>query len=265
MALCPQCGASRVNRYCAQCGAAILAANSGSQSVPASPRQRPAAKPHKSSRLIILLPLTLVILSYFRLSAHPARSLPPASPAISSNRLGDFGGASFLQKDRNIIRLLENRMLTVQQDMDRLLSERGQVLNLHQRLSQARLQAEYEGRWPTKAAGRFLDRAQLKDAIDHSDRWLVECSRAMTAASEQLHRLSISVGQAERLLLQMERTTRDLNSAISPGQGVINQAAIQGYCRELRRLGTDFGSVVNDPSIRPAHITLEPFDVDAEQ
>ena len=264
MALCPQCGAARVNRYCAQCGAAILASNSGSQSIPAAPRQRPPTKPHKSSRLIILLPLTLALLSYFRLSAHPVRSLRPASLAIPSDRLADFANAPFLQKERDAIRLLENRMLIVQQDVDRLLSERGQVLNLHQRLSQARLQAEYEGRWPTKAAGRFLERAELKDAIDRSDRWLVECSRAMTAASEQLHRLSISVGQAERLLLQMERTTRELNSTISPRQGNINQAVIKEYCRELRRLGTDSAAVVNDPLLRAAHITLEPFDVDAE-
>jgi hypothetical protein len=258
MALCPQCGAARVNRYCAQCGSTIGLASPTQKAVPRASAQGHDVGRRKKSPVgfLLFLAMTLAGLVYFR-AASPALPTPLSSTSVDAATIGVP-----LEQDRGAMRVLENRLLSLRSDLDHLSAERGDVLNLRQRLSQAKLQAEYEGRWPTKAVGRFFDRAQLKEMIDRTDGWLSECTRGMNAASEQINRLSIATGQAERISLQLQRAQAEAHRGLA--MGTDEDAFVRGKHREMDRLRQDFSSVVNDPNLRAAHIVLKPFELDGD-
>ena len=150
----------------------------------------------------------------------------------------------------------------MQNDLDRFSAERNDVYKFRQRLSQARLQAENEGRWPTKAAGRSLDRFELKDAVDRTDQWLKKCDAVCKATETKLTQTSIAVGQAERILLAMQRIADELKSRPSYEPASADNSSGKDAQGKYRNLSTQLDEVLNDSALRAPRLNLPPFDVD---
>jgi len=157
---------------------------------------------------------------------------------------------------------LNARNSLLQNDLERFTADRNNVYNFRQRLSQARLQAENEGRWPTKAAGRSLDRFELKDAVDRTDQWLKKCDSAYKTTEARLTQCGISIAQAERILQAMERIDEDLKSRPTNGQSTGDYGLRQDAQTKFRGLSTQLDQVLNDPALRASRINLPPFDLD---
>ena len=154
------------------------------------------------------------------------------------------------------------RTASRQSDLLRFAAERNEVLNLRQRLSQARLLAEYEGRWPTTAAGRSLNRGELKDLIDRTDQWLKEYDSTVNAAEKQLTRCGIAVGQADRILLAMQRLDEELKQRSMMEQTGDELKFRQEAQTKFKALSAQFDQVMNDSALKSPRLNLLPFKLD---
>ena len=192
----------------------------------------------------------------------PARFLPALPSHVQVFDALETQIAARVGIGRATLASLNARASLLQNDVERFTAERIDVYQFRQRLSQARLQAENEGRWPTKAAGRSFDRIELKDAVDRTDQWLKKCDSAYKATESRLTQCGIVIGQAERILLAMQRIDEDLKNHPAPGQSTGDDGIRQDAPTRFRGLSTQLDRVLNDPALRASRINLAPFDLD---
>ena len=268
MPICPHCGGARVDRYCGACGrvAAQVSAPTLQQALII-----PTAQRRKAVRTLALLGLSLFGFMAFTIfsarqvsvspDAVPARFLPALPAHVQVFDALETQIAARVSMGRATVASLNARTSLLQNDVERFTAERNDVYQFRQRLSQARLQAENEGRWPTKAAGRSFDRIELKDAVDRTDQWLKKCDSACKATESRLTQCGIVIGQAERILLAMQRIDEDLKSRPPSEQTTGDYGIRQEAQGKFRGLSTQLDEVMNDPALRAPRLSLPPFDI----
>ena len=268
MPICPHCGGPRVDRYCGACGRA-------SAQIFAPPSQQaliiPTTQRRKAGRTLALLGLGLFgFLAFTLFSVRQSSIRPVAEPARiltePPRRVQVFDAletqiAARVSIGRATLYSLNARTSLLQNDLERFTAERNDVYQFRQRLSQARLQAENEGRWPTKAAGRSFDRIELKDAVDRTDQWLKKCDSAYKATESRLTQCGIVIGQAERILLAMQRIDEGLKDRLNSEQSNGDDGIRQEAPGKFRGLSTQLDEVMNDPALRAPRLSLPPFDI----
>src|SRR5436305_3743961 len=175
MPVCPKCGSARVERFCAKCGAPVAIAPvwgariQPRQQAPVPPPPRPSAGGSGGGKFFVFFGLIFGLMFLFS-AVRTSLVLPPKLPPITSTpavrdgsgrpsptgmrfvELRDQIDFKLLDGTRRVLEL-QNRATAIRNLQQQWDEQRGAVENLRQRLGQARVGAEEDGRWPVRAAG----------------------------------------------------------------------------------------------------------------
>jgi hypothetical protein len=266
MPVCPQCGSQRIDRYCAQCGSVAA------QASPRPMARRPAGPTNKASgRGVAFAALVLFFgLGAMYFMAHSSVPTPLSVPATISE---SYDSRSLRQLANEVtgrvsagragVDALESRILSLRSDLDRWSVERDEAVSVRQRLLQSLRQAEYEGRWPTKAAGRSVDREGLKEMIGRADQWMQQYGVVAAATEAKVAKISIAAGQADKLLLAMQRIGAEANAYGVTRESGADQAYLRDQRSKLLQLGVQLDLIVRDRSLLGDGWQLGPLNLES--
>jgi hypothetical protein len=234
--------------------------------------QRPGIPAKKATgRGVIFGALVLLGgLGVMYLMAHSSVPTPLSAPAPISE---SYDSRSLRQLENEVtarvnagragVDALESRILSLRSDLDRWSEGRDEAVSVRQRLLQSLRQAEYEGRWPTKAAGRSVDRAGLKEMIGRADQWMQQYGVVAAATEAKVAKLSIAVGQADKLLLAMQRIGAEANAYGVTGEMGADQTYLRDQRSTLQQLGVQLDLIVRDRSLLADGSQLGPLNLES--
>ena len=155
---------------------------------------------------------------------------------------------------------LQTRTISIQANLDRWSAERDDATAIRQRLLQSLRQADYEGRWPTKAEGRYVDRGALQEMIRRTDQWMQQYAVAASEAQSKEAKINIAAGVADQLLLRMQRLQEDARDG---DQDPSYQDSMPERRSTLKQLAAQLDSIFRDKSLYPEGRQLSPISIDA--
>jgi hypothetical protein len=277
MPICPKCGSARVERFCAKCGApaAIAPVWGGRMQRQPPPPPVPLARPRcggGGAKFFVLFGLVFGVMFLFNV-VRTSVVLPPkaimVAPGVPSGRgprtavesprleLCDQVDAKLLDGTRRVLEL-QDRATAIRNGQQEWEEQRGAVENLRQRLGQARMVAEEEGRWPVRAAGRTFGRADMDGAIDRTERYL-ERNRGITPVLSSMARFtSMAIRDADTQLDAMRRMQNEWRLGVEPRRE-------REMGREFASAAERFDAIVNDPQLYVGLPEIPRFDLDAPQ
>jgi hypothetical protein len=200
--------------------------------------------------------------------SKPATPMEPAiAPAVVTAGAGkpspefiDLRSKVIAKAADGVVRLgdLEKRAQAVHDQHARWNEQRGQVENLRQRLGQARVVAEEEGRWPTRAAGRTFDRAQMKAAIDRTDAFLVGNQSISPQLEAITRKLTTAIAGATEELENIGRVRDDVLRSTDQSDGLHLAEMLERFTSASAR----FDRIVNDPALNALVPPLPSFELE---
>ena len=118
--------------------------------------------------------------------------------------------------------------------------------------------AEEEGRWPTRAAGRSFDRAQMKAAIDRTDAFLAN-NQSISPQLEAIgKRLATAVVGATQELESISRVRDDVQRTTDHSSG----DNLAGFLARFISASARFDRIANDPALEFAMPSLPSFELE---
>ena len=265
MPICPRCGSKRVDRYCAACGT-VVAPLATAAAPPARSPVRPVAPSGGGKGLVIFCFILAGAIGTMFFRSQPTVRPPLLAPTPSQDF---YGSRSLHQLEEDVesrlaagragVQTLELRIVALRSDLDRWATERDEALSARQRMLQSLRQADYEGRWPTKAAGRYVDRAGLQEMIRRTDQWMQQYASVSVAAEARVSKISIAAGLADKLLLAMERIEQDIRDR---GPAAVQQSYLQAQHSNLQQLGVQLDLILRDPALTAGGLQLAPLGIE---
>jgi hypothetical protein len=202
------------------------------------------------------------VMSKLAMPTEPAMAPPVVTPAAGkpAPEFIDLRDKVIAKAVDGELRLrdLQKRAQTVHDQQVRWSEQRGQVENLRQRLGQARVVAEEEGRWPTRAAGRTFDRAQMKAAIDRTDAFLANNHSISAQLESMAKKLATAIAGATPELERIGRVRDDVLSSTDQSYGVhLTELLVR-----FSSASASFDQIVTDPALNVAVPPLPSFELE---
>jgi hypothetical protein len=188
---------------------------------------------------------------------RPSMIVTSGKPAPEFNDLRNRVVAKAANGDLRL-RDLQKRAQAVHDQQARWNEQRGQVENLRQRLGQARVVADEEGRWPTRAAGRTFDRAQMKAAIDRTDVFLTSNQSISPQLETIARKLAAAIAEATQELESIGRVRDDVLRSTDRSDG----DHLAGFQARFASAGARFDRIVNEPALNVALPSLPSFELE---
>jgi hypothetical protein len=187
--------------------------------------------------------------------APPPVLLSPPRIEMRRVELRDRVGEKLLDGSRRVLEL-QNRATAIRNQQLRWDEQRDAVDTLRQRLGQARVVAEEEGRWPVRAAGHIFGRTDILSAIDRTERYLYRYRGVSPALSSAAALTSAAIADANTQLDAIRRIQDDLP---------LGGESRDETAREFSKLSARFDAIANDPRVYTPLPEVAPFDLDAPQ
>lgn len=282
MPTCPKCGSPRIDRFCAQCGAAATIIVDKRYATPTAPppigpaAPRTPVKPRKKSNaaatvmMLALLGAGVGLMTTLSVRRQPGPASTVVTPQSTlpdnlANYIRDFEldaelktvmGRTSLAAVVGTPSVLDDRLARVKEEVD-------QASNLRDRLAAALRQARLENHWPVEVEQyRFFKPAQMQAAIEAADAYRrhgAEVEQELIQASDRSHRLQ-SAG--ENLLAQMQQIRTDLH-LIATGQTRSDMVSLREKHAKFVELNAELnGELQNRNEIDSSKANLLPFRLD---